>query len=124
MTIPIATEDSKDRKHNSDPDLVDFIDLINFLIKLVECNICFQTPTARNIIRQCENGHIVCNSCYNYYNELRSRDLISETEDSRHQPICPSCRTTQTGYRSLIAENIITKLSEIAGSIESSNSQN
>ena len=86
--------------------------LHKFLIELVECNICFEIPTARTKIRQCINGHLICNSCYTEYNNLRSRELISETLESRHQPRCPSCRTTQIGIRSLIAEKLVEKLTE------------
>ena len=97
--------------------------LHKFLTELVECNICFETPTARTEIKQCINGHIFCNSCYDEYNELRSRDYISETSDTRHQPRCPVCRTTQIGIRSLIAEKLVEKLTEIVDSQESNNSQ-
>ena len=86
--------------------------LHKFLFELVECNICFEIPTARTKIRQCINGHLICNSCYTEYNNLRSRELISETLESRHQPRCPFCRTTQIGIRSLIAEKLVAKLTE------------
>ena len=98
--------------------------LYKFLKELVECNICFETQTARTKIRQCVNGHLICNYCYTEYNRLRSRDFLSETLDSRHQPCCPVCRTTDIGIRSVLAEKLVAKLTENEDFQESDISQN
>ena len=129
MALPFIIPD----EHNNNANLVNtffklfrliftLLRLYKFLRELVECNICFEIPTAQTEINQCINGHILCNSCYTEYNNLRSRDIISETSDIRHQPCCPVCRATHFGIRSIIAEKLVAKLTESTDSQESSTS--
>ena len=58
----------------------------------LECPICFQIPQSAPIY-QCENGHMICNSCH------------------QRLTICPSCRKPLGKIRCMFAEQILQKIS-------------
>lgn len=61
----------------------------------LECLICMEVPTKAPIY-QCEEGHILCEECY----ELRKGG----------ENTCPTCKVTLSGIRCRMAEKLLSKL--------------
>ena len=64
---------------------------VSVVTECLECQVCWEVPSGPPIY-QCENGHILCKSCYPKLGT------------------CPSCNIGLRSMRCLVAEKILEKV--------------